>query len=1367
MPKDEELIAIKATTEGARFVADLVKELQRLKVAIDELNKSSAKTPPQSFTFEKATNRYKNEAGKFVSRDVVNAAARERATSPEGLRTSQKTSALNLSVQRKDAAAAAKEAAQYEKDFNKLIAEEQRAATRERLKNLADQAKATAAANKAAREKAKEDAKAAKELDKQIAAQDKAETKRKADEDKKRLADKKAFNAHYDRLQKEKAAAQRAADAAQKAADRAAAKDAAQSLSDQLKASARNIAAKKKDAADAARLSRQQQQNALAAQRHAERIAAIGEAANASSFSLGDLAKKVLALTAAFAGFEAFKNFVQTGLEFNKTIEIVTLGIGSLISAQTTMTDSNGQLVEGIDKFRNAQMLATEQVQKLRIAGLATTATTQELTYVFQQAVGVGLRWGMTLDQIRTLSVRMAQAASALGMPMVQLNEEIRSLLSGTINMRNTRIAVALGITNAQIRTAQHAGTLFDTINKKLEAFAIAGETTAKSFAGVMSNIREAIETLAGDATKPLFETLRKSGQAALEQVFDLKQARISDKFRGILDVAHDTFTIMGDMLSEAITVALAGTQSLSDWMQQSHEELKRLLSVIQEIGVELGSILADTFSVVGAITQVSVETGVLRTILAGVGDVLASIHSFFQLILAGAALLGNVIIHTIVWPISQLLVLLGKAMRALGKEGMGKSVEEAGKAGLEWLGTLRKGLDDYSKELGDGGLAIDKYLNRLRAGQDVAEKAAAAQDKRGVRLQEIARTELASQEALDEALSKHTIKQAEFSKKADEIKLKSVRDQIKAQLEYFKMLAISDVKERERTISLVQELRKREEMLKRGIILKSNSEKPEDEVKDSAAKRLRGRQEEIKAWLKKELALVKASLGDQKMAYSEYYAAVRNLNQKAVGMEIWALEQYRKTLKDTGAIDKVNAEIAALKDKQEETTVEAVAAEKKSYQDLASDVIQIHVDMLKDQGHLTEAAALDVNDKFRVLIRQLEAEVRAKTEGAQASLDLVNKMFGITRAKTSLQELQIQAKDVTDELHLNLDRISVESEGHAISEHQAREKVADAYERARDALVSMLPALREQARLTGNKESINNVRELELTIDRMSLQIQQARDEWIKFRTTAREATHSAISNLIVGLGNMPFGREDPNIRSLEEQLSGARKEMEKLMAGPQTQQAQERITALRSEIQRTTVELENSKDAVTSWKDLFLDAVRSIVAALQRVAAEMLATAIIESTLKFFGGGGSVAPSAISGASTLSGGPLTGMHGASGGLVRGFGHDASDNIPAWLSPGEYVVRAASVRAVGRDLLEEINKQGSLSLRSHPRTSGFASGGLVTAGSGIAPGGFDATIGLEEGLVVRHLQTAEGTRAILSTIARNRKSVRSVLGPG
>ena len=71
-------------------------------------------------------------------------------------------------------------------------------------------------------------------------------------------------------------------------------------------------------------------------------------------------------------------------------------------------------------------------------------------------------------------------------------------------------------------------------------------------------------------------------------------------------------------------------------------------------------------------------------------------------------------------------------------------------------------------------------------------------------------------------------------------------------------------------------------------------------------------------------------------------------------------------------------------------------------------------------------------------------------------------------------------------------------------------------------------------------------------------------------------------------------------------------------------------------------------------------------------------------------------------------------------GGDVQGPGTETSDDIPAWLSDGEYVLNAEAVKMVGKDKLEQINNAGLAK-----RENKFACGGGVKKGIKLAGGGF------------------------------------------
>lgn len=120
-----------------------------------------------------------------------------------------------------------------------------------------------------------------------------------------------------------------------------------------------------------------------------------------------------------------------------------------------------------------------------------------------------------------------------------------------------------------------------------------------------------------------------------------------------------------------------------------------------------------------------------------------------------------------------------------------------------------------------------------------------------------------------------------------------------------------------------------------------------------------------------------------------------------------------------------------------------------------------------------------------------------------------------------------------------------------------------------------------------------------------------------------------------------------------------------------------------------------------------------------------------------------------------------------AEGGLIKGPGGPKDDRIPAMLSHGEFVVKADAVASFGAHNLEAINrglKIPSLSQLSLPK---FAEGGLVGASAGIGgdSGSIKLGIGLDDGLILKHLSSKKAGRVILDHIANNPKAASKALG--
>lgn len=427
-------------------------------------------------------------------------------------------------------------------------------------------------------------------------------------------------------IQRQNAAALTRAANQQQSAANAQARAAKQNAASQAKAAAAQIRAANQTAAAQAKAAAAQQsaaKKALVAQvkatnqqktltRETQRT---DEAAGGLLFKFRRLVGTLAVFTVAREAVAGFNTLVASAVQFNDTIEGSTLGVAGLISAIGQVRNAEGQIVEGAEAFNVALGISRDQIAALRQDSLKTVATFEELLETFQVALGPGLAAGLGLDEVRTLSVQISQAATALQVPQNQLAEEIRSLLSGTIQARTTRIATALGITNEDVRLLKESGTLFKELNKRLAEFSIAAERAARSTVGGVATLlrgalQEALGAAAGGLTGELLGTLNEVltdvvtirnelGElkpnprfvAAFEQVFDaIRRALASARelaggsgfqaLEGTLQAVAITIDVISGALlgiSSIVATIVSVLQAVSDELGFSSDELGNL----------------------------------------------------------------------------------------------------------------------------------------------------------------------------------------------------------------------------------------------------------------------------------------------------------------------------------------------------------------------------------------------------------------------------------------------------------------------------------------------------------------------------------------------------------------------------------------------------------------------------------------------------------------------------------------------------------------------------------------------------------------------------------------------------------------------
>ena len=156
-----------------------------------------------------------------------------------------------------------------------------------------------------------------------------------------------------------------------------------------------------------------------------------------------------------------------------------------------------------------------------------------ELVIAYQVTLPVALAKGFNPKMVKDFTLAMVQAAGAIGLPFNQMAEETRSLLTGTVNPRTSRIATVLGIRNEDINKYKgDVEGLFNFLMGKLQTYQIAGVEAQNSWKGLWSNTKDIALQAGGVALQPLFDTIKNELKKVQDQVLDIDKT--TGKVKGL-----------------------------------------------------------------------------------------------------------------------------------------------------------------------------------------------------------------------------------------------------------------------------------------------------------------------------------------------------------------------------------------------------------------------------------------------------------------------------------------------------------------------------------------------------------------------------------------------------------------------------------------------------------------------------------------------------------------------------------------------------------------------------------------------------------------------------------------------------------------
>lgn len=443
-------------------------------------------------------------------------------------------------------------------------------------------------------------------------------------------------------------------------------------------------------------------------------------AAGRALFTFRRLFGVLAAFTIARESVSAFTGLIAGGIRFGETIEQSRIGIGGLIAATGEARDAFGELVDPIESLPAAFAAGEDSVRRLRQESLKTVATFDELLKTFQVAVAPGFSAGLELQQIETLAVRVTQAAQALGVPLNQLSEEIRALLTGNITGRTTRIATALGITPDTIRNAREAGNLAQVLEERFRTFGATAESVSVTLTGTFARLRGVFQELTAQASEGLRGELTDALQGLIERFTDL-------------DEATEELSLNPQAL-QAVTAIFEGVRQVVARLRDIIVGLD--FDALGAAASDFGTIAANAFQfLLGALPPILRTLGVMLDIFARLSTVIAPLGPLFGVFLSLQltlfvvnGLLGKFValpalaikaFNGLIASLKTTLELATKVGNAL-VTGLTKGAESAGAmsrgltAGVKSLGRALQFASVLALALGAAALAANPLLENL-----------------------------------------------------------------------------------------------------------------------------------------------------------------------------------------------------------------------------------------------------------------------------------------------------------------------------------------------------------------------------------------------------------------------------------------------------------------------------------------------------------------------------------------------------------------------------------------------------------------------------------------------------------------------------
>jgi hypothetical protein len=528
-----------------------------------------------------------------------------------------------------------------------------------------------------------------------------------------------------------------------------------------------------------------------------------------------------------------------------------------------------------------------------------------------------------------------------------------------------------------------------------------------------------------------------------------------------------------------------------------------------------------------------------------------------------------------------------------------------------------------------------------------------------------------------------------------------------------------------------------------------------------------------MKAQLDAEFALLKdgltrqqtaldAALEDRLVSVRDYYTQKTAIEQREVDAEIARKQQElarsqqvattgkseNDRLRAKAEVAKAEADLITLNNRR--TEIEQANARKaaQAERELADALAQAREELAQITGTATEA---DRQAAIERSYRDLRARLAAESDADGVSL--VDRLINVKAAQANLTALEAQWRQVTERLRNAQEAIQTQQQAGLLTEAQARQQIVALQQQSATEMERLLPTMQQAAQAIG-PDAVIRVQAWRNELDRTKLTVDEMAPLWNRIG----ESFGGALNAMITGAQTWRSA-----LASIFQQVADAFLQQIVIQPFQQWIAMQARMLALKLGF----IQQEQTVDAAASAAKVAQKTTETTAVVSMDAAKAGAGAAASQASIPIVGPGLAIAAMVAMVAAVMA--LLGGIKKfAGGGLVSGPGSATSDSIPARLSAGEYVVRAAAVRQVGVAFLDSLN-----GLSAGPRFKGgelaFAAGGLVPEVK-VPPAqpqvnqAVRIVNAIDPGVTHDHLQSPAGEKVIVNIIGRNARAIRAAL---